>query len=205
MPQRIGLYGGSFDPIHFGHLISARAIAEQLGLQKIILIPAARPPHKKDRSLSPAQDRLQMTRLAVNGDELFDVSDVELHRDGPSYSIDTVMELREALPLDVQLFWIIGADTLPELRTWHRANELVQVVQFVTAARPGWCAPSVNELSSWAGQAAAEALMRHCCPTPDIQISATDIRARVRDGRPIRYFLPENVRSYISDKSLYVA
>src|SRR5262245_43523413 len=108
--QRVGLLGGSFNPIHFGHLISARAVAEQLQLRRIILIPAASPPHKQIDTLVSADDRLAMARLAVAGDDLFEVSDIELHRSGPSYTIDTITALKDAGLQSSELFWIIGTD-----------------------------------------------------------------------------------------------
>lgn len=203
MNQRIGLYGGSFDPIHFGHLISARSAAEQLDLGRIILIPSARPPHKRDIQLTAPQHRLTMTRLAVEGDALFEVSDVELHRAGASYTYDTVQHFRADLGPSVDLFWIIGADSLPELPTWYRVRELVQAVRIVTAARPGFVPPNMAELGGALGQEAAEALLGGCCSTPEIGISSTEIRARVAGGLSIRYLVPAEVLSYIEAHGLY--
>lgn len=203
MPKRIGLFGGSFDPIHFGHLISARAIAEQANLHKVVLIPSARPPHKTQVRLSSANDRLEMARLAIADDELFEVSDIEVKRDGPSYTFVTVSEYAKRVGSSDQLFWIIGGDSLGELQSWYRAAELVQLVQILTAARPGWRAPKVEDLALWAGMTAAERLLQHCFPTPEIQISATDIRQRVGDKKSIRFLTPEPVRSYIITNVLY--
>lgn len=199
----VGLYGGSFDPIHFGHLISARSIAEQLGLDRIVLIPSARPPHKLGGVKTPPEHRLAMARLAVEGDPLFDVSDIELQREGPSYTFDTVRQFRQSLGDDVEICWLIGGDTLPELPTWYRVRELVQSVRIVTATRPSWSPPAVSVLEPAVGPNAAEALLKDCILTPGIDISATDIRARVREGRCTRYLLPEPVRSYIERNELY--
>jgi nicotinate-nucleotide adenylyltransferase len=203
MSQRIGLYGGSFDPIHFGHLISARSIAEQLDLARIVLIPSARPPHKRSAALSDPQHRFAMAKLAVAGDPLFEVSDVELHRAGPSYTIDTIAEFRSRLEPEVELLWIIGADSLPELPTWHRIAELVAQVRIVTATRPGWRPPASGVLAAAVGPEMAEALFADCIRTPAIDISSTQIRERVASGRSIRYFTTSEVSSYIDSNRLY--
>ncbi|HKQ47085.1 MAG TPA: nicotinate-nucleotide adenylyltransferase [Phycisphaerae bacterium] len=205
MSQRIGLYGGSFDPIHFGHLISARSIAEQLGLARIVLIPSARPPHKRGVVLSDARHRLAMVKLAVAGDPLFEVSDVELHRAGPSYTIDTVADFRTRLGPEVELIWIIGADSLPELPTWHRIAELVTQVRIVTATRPGWKPPALEALAAVVGAVRAQALFDDCVSTPAIDISSTQIRERAAKKRSIRYLTPDEVTSYISKNGLYAS
>lgn len=204
MSKRIGLYGGSFDPIHVGHLISARSIAETMSFSKVILIPSARPPHKEGVAMTTAVHRMAMVRLAIEGDPLFEASDVEMGRAGPSYSLDTVAEFRRRFGNTLELFWIIGADSLPELPTWHRIEELVKKVTIVTAARPGFVKPAVADLAEAVGEEAAQALLSNCCPTPEIDISATRIRARVAVGNSIRYLTPEAVASYIGRNGLYV-
>ncbi|MCZ6697465.1 MAG: nicotinate-nucleotide adenylyltransferase [Planctomycetota bacterium] len=203
MGERIGLYGGSFDPIHFGHLISARSVAEQLDFSRIILIPSARPPHKPTAAVIDARHRLEMARLAVAGDPLFEVSEVELHRAGPSYSIDTVDELGRQLGDQCDLFWIIGADSLPELATWHRIGELLDRIRIVTAARPGFVVPDVTSLEAKVGAPAVEKLISDRFRTPEIDISATGIRQRVRKGRSVRYLTPSPVAEYIAREGLY--
>lgn len=203
MTQRIGLYGGSFDPIHFGHLISARSLAEQLALDRVVLIPSPRPPHKNAVELTDARHRLEMARLAVEGDPLFEVSDVELHRSGPSYTFDTVTHFRQRLGEGADLFWFIGADSLPELPTWYRVSELVHIIRIVTAARPGWTPPDPATLTAAVGRDAAVRLLHDLLETPRIDISATDIRARTAAGKSIRYLVPEPVTSYIDAHRLY--
>jgi nicotinate-nucleotide adenylyltransferase len=203
MSERIGLYGGSFDPIHFGHLISARSVAERLDLSRVILIPSARPPHKQGAEVTEPRHRLAMARVAVKDDPLFEVSDVELRRAGPSYTFDTVEHLGERLGTSVELFWIIGGDSLPELPTWYRIAELVSRVRIVTATRPGWEAPAMSVLAEAVGNEHARVLLDDRCDTPAIDISASDIRARVGAGRAIRYLLPEAAASYIATHGLY--
>ncbi len=205
MSERIGLYGGSFDPIHFGHLISARSIAEQLGLSRVILIPSARPPHKQGEKVTDPAHRLAMVELAVQGDPTFAVSDIELQRQGPSYTFDTVAQFHERLGPSVALYWIIGADSLPELPGWHRIDELVGSATLVTAARPGSPDVEVSVLAEAVGRDHAEALLANRRRTPEIDISATEIRARVAAGRSIRNLTPEAVVSYIAARRLYRA
>ncbi len=205
MSKRIGLYGGSFDPIHVGHLISARSVAEALSFSTVILIPSARPPHKEGAAMTSAEHRLAMVRLAIEGDPLFEASDVELGRAGPSYTLDTVAEFHRRFGDTAELFWIIGADSLPELPTWHRIDELVKRVTIVTAARPGSVKPAVADLADAVGEEAARALLSDRCPTPEIDISATRIRARVAAGDSVRYLTPEAVASYIQRHGLYGA
>ena len=203
MGTRIGLYGGTFDPIHHGHLISARALAEQLELTRVILIPSAKPPHKPDVAHTPIADRIAMVRAAVEGDALFEVSTIEADRDGPSFTFDTVSAFREQLGEGAELFWFIGGDSLPELKTWHRIRELVERVTIVTAARPGWKLPSEAELTEAVGPVAARRLLDHCIATPKIGISATQIRSRCAEGRSIRYLAPEAVVEYVTSHALY--
>lgn len=200
---RIGLYGGTFDPIHHGHLISARSLSEQLDLERVFLIPAARPPHKPNGAATSMEDRLAMARLAVAGDALFEVSDIESRRDGPSYTIDTVERIRQAFGAATELFWFIGGDSLPELPSWHRVRELVERVSIVTATRPGWQQPTEATLSAAVGEAAARRLLSNCVATPSIGISATEIRERRAAGRSVRYLTPPAVVAYMEDHGLY--
>jgi len=204
MAAVVALFGGSFDPIHNGHLIVARSVAEQLGASRLVFIPAATPPHKRHNDLVPAEDRLAMVRLAVAGESGWEVSDCELRRNGPSYTIDTVMEFRERLGADTPIAWVIGADTLPELASWYRVEELVELCRIVTAARPGWERPDVAPLRTRLADAHVRRLAGDILDTPRIDIAATDIRRRVREGRSIRYLVPDAVREYIERRRLYV-
>ncbi len=203
--QRIGLYGGSFDPIHHGHLISARSLAERLGLERVLIIVAARPPHKQHVRATAFAHRYEMARRAVDGDPLFQVLDIEARREGPSYTIDTVAALRAEMGNEPEFFWFIGGDTLPALHTWHRARELVRQVTIVTATRPGWTPPDLQTLAKGLGESAARMLLSHCIATPSIAISATDIRRRRAAGLPIRYLIPPSVEEYIQTSALYSA
>jgi nicotinate-nucleotide adenylyltransferase len=197
------LFGGSFDPIHHGHLIVACCAAERLAVDRIILIPSARPPHKSAERLAPPADRLAMCRLAVHGDPRFEVSDWEISQNGPSYTLHTVTHFRTALGPNVQLYWLIGLDSLAELATWYRVGELAQACTLVTVGRPAARTPDFSHLTELIAPAQIEELRRNVLDTPLVQIAATEIRARVRAGRGIRYLTPPAVCAYISEHALY--
>ena len=201
----VALFGGSFNPIHTGHLIIARSVAEMRDLSRVILIPSANPPHKTDQDLADAADRLEMVRLAVEDEAGLEASDIEIKRDGPSYTVLTVEAYRQSLGPNVVIHWIIGADTLSELHTWYRLSELAEMCRIVTAARPGFESPDVSQLSASLSPQQIKRLRNGILPTPRIDISATDIRARAREGRSIRYLVPDAVQEYITTGGLYRA
>ena len=194
-------FGGSFNPIHHGHLLIARAAAEAAGYDRVVLIPSAQPPHKPGAAdLAPAADRLAMCRLAAEtaeASDLFEVNDLELRRHGPSYTIDTARELtRQGFGV---VHWLIGTDTLPLLRTWHEPDALLREVHFVVVARPGW-------QTDWtAVQPAYLPLRQNVVTAPLIEISATDIRRRVAAGKSIDYLTPPAVVRYIRERGVYGA
>ncbi len=201
--DRVLLFGGSFDPLHNGHLIVSRYVAEQLGVARIILIPSAAPPHKLDRTLTPAAHRLAMCRSVAAEDPQFEVSDCEVGRPGPNYTIHTIEHFRTAAGGATEFCWLIGMDSLGELPTWHRADELVDACTIVTAARPGFAAPDDAVLCGRFSRAQIARLRHHIAQSPRIDISGTDIRARAAAGRSIRYLVPEPVRCYIAEHGLY--
>jgi nicotinate-nucleotide adenylyltransferase len=203
MGEKTALFGGSFDPIHLGHLILARSVAEQLGLDRVIFLPSATPPHKEASELTPAVHRAAMVRLAVDGEPLFDVSDYDLTRDGPTYTVQTVAYFQEQLGSATVLHWIIGSDSLAELASWYQVGELVERCRVITAARPGWEKPDLAVLHRLIGDARLAKVESGILKTPRIDISSTVIRARVRAGRSIRYLVPEPVRAYIREQQLY--
>ena len=196
-------FGGSFNPIHHGHLRCAEAVAEQVGYDRVVLIPSARPPHKPDNpELAGAEDRLAMCRLALDERDdttpTFEVSDLETRRSGPSYTIDTAQQLREAGETGVN--WLIGADMLLHLPKWHRPLDLLRDVHFVVMARPGWnidwnaLPPEYRHLQDHV-----------VVDVPVIDISSTDIRRRVRQNQPIDHLVPGSVAQYIDAHHLYRA
>ncbi len=206
MNSGVVLFGGSFNPVHHGHLLVARFVAECLGPRRVILIPAAQPPHKRGPGapvLAPAEDRLEMLRLAIAGDPDFEVSDIELRRDGPSYTILTVDAFRRVLGDDVPLCWLIGADTLEDLHTWYRVRDLCEWARIVTAARPGFENPNLSALAEILPPDHLDRIRGDILSTPRIDISSSRIRSRVGAGQSIRYLVPETVRAFIEERGLY--
>lgn len=197
------LFGGSFDPIHHGHLIVCRYAAETLGAGRVVLIPGASPPHKQDVTLTPAADRLELCRLAAGGDPLFEVSDWEARQAGPNYTLHTVRRFRQTQPEQTRLYWLIGMDSLAELSSWYRVGELVALCTLVTAGRPGCEWPDRSSLVESMSAEQIRELEAHILDSPLIDISGSDIRARVRAGRSIRYLVPESVREAIEARGLY--
>ena len=184
--KKIGIFGGTFDPIHHGHLILARDAVETLELDRVIFIPAAISPHKLDREPTPPAVRLEMVRAAIEGEPAFAVDAMELERPPPSYAIDTVETLRKREPAG-DFFFLIGEDNVARLSTWHRFPELSQMVQFAVLDRSG-----LNTAHPY------PAVRRH------LDISATDIRKRVASGRSIRYLVPPAVEKIIRARQLYL-
>ncbi len=197
------LYGGTFDPIHNGHLIIARAVAERLQLGHVVLIPSAHPPHKVNNQITAARHRYAMCAIAVNGDAFYTVSDCELKREGPSFTLETVRELQKAYSSDVRLYWLIGADTVHELDTWYKIEELVDACTLVTAVRPGYDCGDLSGLRSKLTASQIETIRSNILETPVIDISSTDIRERLQNGLSIRYLVPDRVVEYITIARLY--
>ena len=196
MIERIGLFGGSFNPIHVGHLMIARAVLERLALQRMIFLPAANPPHKPRPDLWPAEHRAEMVRRAIQGEPRFEFNDFDLARPGLCYTVDTVAHFRAANP-DAELFWVIGADSLIELPTWHRAAELCDACRIVTAQRSDSADIPWDHLQAQLGTDRVTRLRADVIPTPRVDIASTEIRARRREGRSIRYLVPDTILEYL--------
>ncbi len=192
--MKIGLMGGSFDPVHFGHLIAAQDAVEQHQLDRLILVPAAQAPLKPQEVSSSGPDRLAMLRAATDWDHRFEVSDLEIRRGGVSYTIDSVRHFRAQFPND-DLFWIIGGDQLPKLHLWRSIEELAQLVEFIFLERPGH--PPKPAPTTIPG------LRLHRCDGHLIEISSTELRDRVRRGLSLDYFVPHKAIVYIREKQLY--
>ena len=194
--------GGSFDPVHLGHLGVAETAREAFSLDLVLFVPAAVPPHKGGRALAPGEDRLRMLELAVAGNPHFAVSDIEMHRRGASYTYDTLDEMSRQYP-DARVFFIAGADSLAELHLWHRAVELVKRFDFLVVGRPGANGLQFDSLQNTFGAEAAGKLRAGYLAAETYNISATDIRRRVAEGKSIRYLVTPGVESYILNKGLY--
>jgi nicotinate-nucleotide adenylyltransferase len=200
--ERIGIVGGSFNPVHFGHLIIAQDAWDHLALSKLIFVPAAIPPHKVKQHRVSAEHRLNMLRLALADDERFEVSDIEIQRGGISYSIDTVLALQKENP-NAELFFLMGSDSLVELHTWNRVDELVQACTIVTLLRPGEDTLDKMTQKIKLPPAVRTRLMQHVVDAHRIEISSTEIRRRIEQGLSIRYLLPRDVENYIFENKLY--
>lgn len=202
MAQAIGIIGGSFDPIHMGHLILAQDAVEAFALDRILFVPCAQAPHKPAGPVAPAEDRAAMIALAVAGDPRFELCRLELDRGGVSYTYDTVAALRSACP-DAALRFVIGADTLTELHSWRRIGDLLRLCEFVTVARPGFRLADLQPAdlrlpSPWAAD-----LLRRVASGHAVDLSSSDIRKRLARGVGVRYLVPDSVATYISEHHLY--
>jgi nicotinate-nucleotide adenylyltransferase len=195
--MRLGLYGGTFDPIHLGHLILAESCREVCGLDRVWFVVTATPPHKRGER-TPVSDRLEMARIATAGHPAFEVSEIEAGDDGPHYSYRTLERLTEERPGD-ELFFLIGADSLADLPTWRRPERVAELATVVVVNRPG-IAPDVLAETPDLGP---NAKPFRIVTIPPIGISSTDLRRRVGEGRSIRYQVPRGVEAYIAEHRLY--
>ena len=199
LKRRIGIMGGTFDPIHMGHLITAEMVRTDAHLDEILFIPSARPPHKDGARAASAEDRLIMTERAVQDNPYFSVSDIELRRDGPSYTVDTIAELRADLG-EAEIFFITGADAMNDLYLWHEPEQLLRSCRFIVATRQG---VPLDEVLLAEKFSAEERSHIEVLPTPHLEISSTVIRARIRAGLSIRHLVPRAVEEYIEKRGLY--
>ena len=201
--RKIGLFGGSFNPIHQGHLLLAEQAREALKLDKVIFIPARMPPHKNPRGLAKGEDRLRMVRLAIAGNPHFEASSVEMRRRGVSYTVDTVNKLRRRFGKTAELYFLIGMDTVKELSTWKDIRELTELCRFVPLSRPGVKRAKIGDLVPPLSRVRAQEILRAAVPMPLVDISSSDIRNRIAEGRSIRYMMSDAVAAYILRKKLY--
>lgn len=191
--MKIGFLGGSFDPVHFGHLLAAQDAYEQHQLDRLILVPAAQAPLKPNEAKSRAEDRLAMLQAAVAWDRRFEVSDFELQRGGVSYTIDSARHFRKTFPTDT-LYWIIGGDQLPQLHRWKDIAELATLMEFIFLERPGYPVKAHPEIPG---------LRLHRCDGHLLDISSTELRSRAGRKLSLDYFVPHKAIVYIEEKGLY--
>ncbi|MEI8058365.1 MAG: nicotinate-nucleotide adenylyltransferase [Actinomycetes bacterium] len=195
--RRVGVMGGTFDPVHHGHLVAASEAAHRCNLDEVLFVPAGQPWQKSDRVVTAAEDRYLMTVIATTDDPRFSVSRVDIDRPGPTYTVDTLRDLTSyyaAAGIEASLFFITGADALAEIASWYESADLLALAHFIAVTRPGhvlvdpgFSAESVTFIE-----------------IPALDVSSTDCRARVAEGAPIRYLVPEGVREYIAKRNLYV-
>jgi nicotinate-nucleotide adenylyltransferase len=190
--RKIGVMGGTFDPIHNGHLIAASEAAHRFGLDEVIFVPTGRPWQKSDRTVSRSEDRYLMTVVATASNPMFSVSRVDIDRPGPTYTADTLTDLHAEYP-DAELFFITGADALAQILTWERLDELFRLAHFVAVTRPGYTLDDDHLPDG----------VVSLVEVPAMAISSTDCRRRVADGRPVWYLVPDGVVQYISKRRLY--
>ncbi len=218
MTQRLGIFGGTFNPIHFGHLAAAEEVRDRLKLEKVIFIPSFLPPHKIDEDIPSAVQRQEMVRLAIKGNAYFTVSDMEIKRGGRSYTVDTIEALRQS-HAGAELYFLTGLDSFLEIRTWKDWDRLLTLCSFVVLSRDGYrfcdiaqlgfldvperelSALDAREKDQVAITAGSNRVYLERVPFYDI--SSTDIRTRVRGGRSFKYHLPEAVEHYIIENKLY--
>lgn len=197
--KKYGIFGGSFNPIHYGHLMICEYIKEEMGLDKVIFIPTGNPPHK-ELELS-AEDRYEMVRLAISPNPDFEISDIETTRVKMSYTVDTIRELKKIYK-EEKLYFLIGLDSLFQLKTWMKIGDLSQEIEFVVALRPGYLdKEEVNKEIDFLRENFGTKI--NLIKTPLYEISSTDLRDRIREGKSLRYLIPKKVLDYIEESGFY--
>lgn len=200
--MRLGIFGGSFDPVHYGHLLAAEYCREQNRLDQVWFVPAAVSPHKRNRRPTTDKARVEMLKLAIAGHEAFHVSTIELERGGISFTVDTLAEIHRQQP-DAELFFVMGADSLAEFELWRTPKRICELAIPLVVARPGSPPPDHKSLAKFVDAKRLE-LIRQCqVVMPQIEISSTDIRQRVSQGKSIRFQTPRAVEKYIQAQALY--
>ncbi len=197
--QRIGVIGGTFDPIHYGHLAAAEEARVRVNLEKVLFAVAGLPPHKLDEEVTPVEHRLAMVQLGIFSNPDFELSRVDVDRSGPSYTVDTISILQEQWRQGTEMFFILGLDSLVEVPTWHQPERLIQLCHLVAVARPGFEVDMRQLEDSVPGISSRVEIIG----MPEVDISSSDLQRRVREGLPIRYQVPEEVERYIREHRLY--
>lgn len=201
LKTKIGIMGGTFDPIHYGHLVTAEAVRAKFNLERVIFVPSGNPPHKTNKTITDKNHRYLMALLATASNSYFDVSKIEIDREGYSYTIDTIKIFQEQFKGKANFYFITGADALNEILTWKDAEILLQMCDFVAATRPDYDYQKLyNEVEFLKTNYNSRI---HFVEVPSLAISSTDIRYRVKNNLPIKYLLPESVETYIYKNNLY--
>lgn len=197
--RRLGILGGTFDPIHHGHLLAAEEARYQLALDRVLFVPAGSPPHKTKRAITPAHHRLRMVELAIAGKPYFGLSRVDLERPGPHYTVDTLALLRAEWGPEPAFFFIEGNDSLLDVPDWRQPWQLIELCELAVVTRPG----AEIDLVELERQVPGLTARIHWVPMPLLQISSSDLRVRVREGRSISYLVPPAVEAYVEAHGLY--
>ena len=202
MAKRIGVLGGSFDPLHYGHLILAEQIRQEADLDQVLLVPAYVNPFKEEVPPAEGKHRMAMLKLAVSDHKFFEISDIELQREGPSYTYDTLAALKETQYPDDDLYFIMGTDSFYALEHWHKAEELIRNFGFLIGMRRGY---DEEQLKATIARLKEQYPMRaEYYQIPELEISSTEIKQRIRDGKSVRFMLPDKVIEYIQENELYL-
>ena len=197
--RRLGIMGGTFDPPHYGHLFAALEAAHVLSLERVLFIPTAQPPHKVSDPVTAAEHRAAMIGLSIADNPRFELSNLELERGGLSYTIQTARELHRRHP-DAELHFIVGMDSLAELPTWYEPAAILKIARLAAVYRSGVEEVDLRKLETQVPGAQARISI---IPMPGLDISSTDLRERIRDGRPIRYLVPDPVVDYVAEHAIY--
>jgi nicotinate-nucleotide adenylyltransferase len=200
--MRVGIFGGTFDPVHLGHLIIAEQSREQAGLDQVWFVPSARPPHKLDRSVTPFDRRAEMLQLAIAGQPDFRVELIEKDRPGPSFTADTLGDLKRVHP-ENELFLILGADCLPDLPKWHDPTRILELSTLLVASRPGCAVWKPEQLAEAVGLAVPTGVRMQQIDNPLVEIASQDLRRKAAEGRSLLFLVPRAVEVYIREKNLY--
>jgi nicotinate-nucleotide adenylyltransferase len=200
--MRVGIFGGTFDPVHLGHLIVAEQCREQARLDEVWFVPAPRPPQKLERIITPFDRRVEMLALAVAGHSAFKVDELERDRPGPSYTVDTLEQVHRE-HAGTGFFLILGADAVVDLPTWREPRRVIELATLVIVARPGWSPMPAEQLRAALRLPDDVPLRQQVVSVPLVEISSSDLRRRVAQGRSIRYLVPRAVQSYIEGHRLY--
>lgn len=201
MATRIGIMGGTFDPIHYGHLVAAEEARHDFQLDLVLFVPSGQPPHKTDRAITAAKHRYLMTVLATLTNPHFAVSRVDIDRPGPSYTVDTLTELQRLYGPETELYFITGADAMSQILQWKDGESLFEMCHFIAATRPGYSLMTFKKALGPVAQKFKDRI--HPLQVPALAISSSDIRHRIRQGRSARYLLPDPVWHYIMKNGLY--
>ena len=199
---KYGIMGGTFDPIHIGHLVLAEEVRNKLNLDKIIFIPSGNPPHKNSKNVTKSIHRYEMTLLATISNPNFEISSVEIDKTGKTYTVDTIKDLRQKCKTNAEFYFITGADSILDLPNWKNVNELLHLCKFVAATRPGFKLKKMEEKIKELEELHNKNI--YTIIVTALQISSTDIRNRIREGNSVKYLLPETVEDYIYKNKLYV-
>ena len=200
-PERVGILGGTFDPVHLGHLIIAEEIREKMNLDRVVFIPSGKPPHKTALCISNAEHRLAMVQKAVEGNPFFEASDMEIKRPGYTYTVDTLQQLKDYYGESVRLYFIIGADVVHDLMTWKDYRKVFTLCEFIAVMRPGFEREAFDRTVELLAEQFRAVI--HPAEVPQIGISSTAIRERCRGGKSVKYLVPEKIEEYIRENGLY--